>query len=122
MKIKLMLVISIFTYGCVPVLIGTGAVAGYTLSNDAALGNVSMSHQELWDLSIEVLESENAENIEVDESKGIIKAKVSDTDIVVKISTIASNIQRLRISARKYFFPKPYMAQRIFFKITKELE
>ncbi len=109
--------------GCAPVLIGAGvgAVAGYTLSNDSAVGNLRTEYRQLWDLCIEKLESLEAEIVEANESKGIIRAVISENKVTIKIDTITSQTQRLRVSARKYLLPKPHFAQKIFLKITEEL-
>lgn len=109
--------------GCIPVLIGAGAATGYMVSNDAASGTVSASYRDLWDISQEVLHSQEAEILTADESKGMIKALVSDeVAVVVKINALSDTSQRLKVSARKYYLPKPEFAQKIFYKIVKELE
>ncbi|MEI8350201.1 MAG: DUF3568 family protein [Candidatus Omnitrophota bacterium] len=108
--------------GCIPVLIGTGVVAGYTLSNDTASGEIKTEYRVLWDVVLDKMQSMNAEIINTNESKGIVKAKLADHDLTIKIDTINSQLQKLTISARKYMLPKPQFAQKIFLQIVKELE
>lgn len=117
-------IILIISTGCVPVLIGgAGIVTGYMMSNDSAIGDVRVSYRELWDISIEVLQnSDKIEIIETNESKGRIKIKMDGVDLTVKINTLDSENQQLKVSARKYMLPKPKYAQKIFFNIVKELE
>jgi len=124
MKVNLLFPISILVIlcGCVPVYIGVGAVGGYTLSNDSAYGNINVQYRDLWDVCIEKFELEGLEILKTNESKGIIKARMSDTRIAVKIDTISFGVQRLKISARKYLLPKPQIAQDFFLKIIKEFE
>lgn len=113
----------VFTVGCVPlVLVGGGAVVGYSLSGDAATGNVTASYRSIWDRAVEVLNSYDGSVSFSNESKGIIKARISDYSITVKIDTITSETQKLRVSARKYLMPKPQFAQKIFVKISENLE
>lgn len=107
---------------CVPVLVGTGVVAGYTLSNDSAIGEVKCDYRTLWDVSMDKLENLKAEILTSNESKGLIKAKVSDNDVTIKINTVNSSMQKLKISARKYLLPKPQFAQKIFVKIVQDLQ
>ncbi len=107
--------------GCVPALVAAGVVTGYAISNDSAMGNVKSEYRVLWDLCMDVLESMEAEVLLVKESRGIIKAKVSDHSVVIKINSISSDNQRLKVSARRNFLPKPQMAQKIFFKIIEDL-
>jgi len=110
------------TVGCIPFWIGTGVVGGYMLSNDCAVGKVKANYRDCWDASTEILKIQKAEIIEADESKGRIKAKISEIDVTIKIDSIDKNKQRLRVSARKYFLPRPLFAQSIFLKIIKEIE
>jgi len=107
---------------CVPILVGTGVVAGYTLSNDSAIGEVKCDYRTLWDVTTDKLQNLKAEIIVSNESKGFIKAKVADNDVTVKIDTINSSMQKLKISARKYLLPKPQFAQKIFVKIVQDLQ
>jgi hypothetical protein len=112
----------VFTLGCVPLLVGTGIVTGYVLSNDSAIGNVKIEYRTLWDLCIEKLQDMEAQILETNESKGIIKAKIYENNITIRIDSISSKTQRLKIAVRKYFLPQPQFAQKIFFKILEELE
>jgi len=112
----------LLTSGCIPILIGTGVVAGYTLSNDTASGEIKTEYRVLWDVIQDKTENMNAEIINTNESKGIVKARISDHDVTIKIDTINSQLQKLSVSARKYMLPKPQFAQKIFLQIVKELE
>ncbi len=120
-KLSLLLCIVVFI-GCAPVLVGTGIVTGYILSNDSAMGNISIGYHQLWTVCKETLDYEGADIIFAKESAGVIKAKLSDVDITLKIDSASSDIQRLKVSARRYLLPKPYIAQDIFTKIVKSLE
>jgi hypothetical protein len=111
-----------FLNGCVPVLVGAGVVTGYSLSNDSATGNVSSDYRNLWDITMEKVKSMEAEIIEAKESRGIIKARISDHAVAIKITTIDAQTQRLKVSARRYLLPKPQFAQKVFLKIIGELK
>ncbi|MCK4912397.1 MAG: hypothetical protein KAS05_01600 [Candidatus Omnitrophica bacterium] len=108
--------------GCVPVLIGAGLVTGYSLSNSTASGNVETEYRVLWDLCLDELETMDAEILLSDESKGVIKAKLSEHKVVVKISSINMDTQRLRVSARQLLMPKAQFAQKIFLKLITDLQ
>jgi len=47
---------------------------------------------------------------------------MSDVNITVRINSLSSGTQELKVSARKYLLPKPHIAQDIFFKIVKGLK
>lgn len=126
-KVIYTLVLSIWLFlssGCVPVIIGAGAglVTGFVLSNDSALGNVQEEYRSVWDACIDEFEDMEAEILEANESKGVIKAVVLDNKVAVKIDTINSQSQRLKVSARKCLLPKPQFAQKVFLKITNSLK
>lgn len=107
--------------GCVPALIAAGVVTGYSIGNDSSSGNVKAEYRILWDICLDKLEVLEAELLIVNESKGMIKAKLSEHSLVIKINTISPESQRLRVSARKNFLPKPQLAQKVFFKIVEDL-
>jgi hypothetical protein len=112
----------IFITGCVPVLIGTGVVGGYLLSNDSAIGKIKIGYSQLWDVCIEKLEEMEAEITQTDESKGIIRAKILENFITIKIDSLTPKTQRLKVSVRKYLLPQPQFAQKVFFEIAKDVE
>jgi hypothetical protein len=62
-----------------------------------------------------------AEIIVSNESKGVIKARISENDVTVSINTINSETQRLKVSARRFLLPKPQFAQKVFQKIVQDL-
>ena len=123
-KLKLLcFIIGLFVVsGCVPVILGAGVVTGYVLSNDSAMGNINVSYHDLWVACKDILDTERADIIDAKESSGVIKAKISDVNLALKIDSLSDDVQRLKISVRKYLVPKPYIAQDIFAKIAKSLE
>ena len=92
------------------------------LSNDSAVGEFDTSYGDVWDVCIDRLESEGIEIYESKESAGLIKGERDKTRFVVKINSLAGDTQRLKVAVRKYFLPKPYVAQDLFLKIAKDLE
>ena len=108
--------------GCIPVLIGAGLVTGYSLSNSTASGSVKAEYRVLWDICLDQLEMMEAEISVSNESKGIIKAKVSEHSIAVKIDSISLDTQRLKVSARQLLMPKSQFAQKIFLKLISDLQ
>lgn len=110
------------TVGCVPVLIGAGVVTGYSLSNATASGNVKAEYRVLWDLCLDKLETMEAEILVSNESKGVIKATLSEHSIAVKIDSTNLDTQRLKVSARQLLMPKSQFAQKIFLKLISDLQ
>lgn len=123
--IKFTLLISlVLSSGCIPLIAGAGAgvVTGVVLSNDSAIGNIQEEYRAVWDTCVDELKDMDAEILETNESKGTIKAVVSDNKIIIKIDTITSRSQRLKVSARKLLLPKPQFAQKVFLKIVDSLK
>jgi len=108
--------------GCIPVLIGAGLVTGYSLSNSTASGNVKTEYRVLWDLCLDELDVMEAEILVSNESRGIIKAKLSEHKIAIKIDSISLETQRLKVSARQLLMPKAQFAQKIFLKLISDLQ
>ncbi len=122
MKVRVLFISLIILCGCVPLIVGGGILTGYVLSNDSASGNLKVAYRDLWDTCIDKLQGDGVEIRGVNESKGRIKARMGDVKLTVSIDSIDQNVQRLKVSARKYLLPKPQVAQEIFFRIVKELE
>ncbi len=121
-KILCLGVVFLFLFsGCVPVLIGAGAVGGYALGADSATGRVSVGYPQLWNLCLEVLQEKDAEILTINQARGHIKAVVFEHAVTVRINSITTSTQRLRVAARRYFMPRPQFAQEIFFTIVDEL-
>ena len=108
--------------GCIPVLIGAGVVTGYSLSNANASGNVRVEYRVLWDMCLDKLEVMEAEILVSNESKGIIKARISEHKVAIKIDSVGVDTQRLKVSARQLLMPKAQFAQKIFLKLISDLQ
>ena len=120
-KISFVILGLVLMAGCVPAIIAGGLVIGYSLSSDSASGNVKAEYRELWDICLDRLEAMDAEIISANESKGIIKANISENNLTLRLDTINSTTQRLRVSSRRYLMPRPQYSQQIFFKIVEDL-
>ena len=107
--------------GCVPLIIGAGVLTGYALSGDSASGEVDSDYRTLWDLCIRTLEEMEAEVTDSNESKGLIRARLSNHDVTVSINTLSPKVQNLKIAARKHLLPKPHFAQKIFLEVMQSL-
>lgn len=107
--------------GCIPVLIGVGVVTGYSLRNDTASGEVRAEYRVLWDMCLDKLEVMEAEILSSNESKGIIKARISEHKVAIKIDSVDVDTQRLKVSARQLLMPKAQFAQKIFLKLISGL-
>ncbi|MDD4294030.1 MAG: hypothetical protein PHP69_00780 [Candidatus Omnitrophica bacterium] len=112
--------------GCAPFvaigLVGAGCVTGYGLSNDSAVGNVKMDYHSLWEMCLDKLTAMEADIYYSNESKGLFKVFTSEYRVTIHIDSFGPETQRLKVSARKFYMPKPQFAQKIFFKLLEDLE
>jgi len=120
-KIFLSVLSVMMVSGCLPLWIGAGATAGYMLSGDSAIGNVETEYRILWDICLDTIESMDAELLNVNESKGLIKSRISDNVVTIVINTATPNSQRLKVSARANLLPKPQFAQKVYLRIVESL-
>jgi len=107
--------------GCVPLIVGGSLATGCILGTDSAIGNIETEYRILWDLCKDKLEAMEAEIIYINESKGRIKAVVSENSVVIAIDVINPALQKLKVSARRYYIPKPHFAQKVFLRIIEGL-
>jgi hypothetical protein len=109
--------------GCaVPLLTEKTVVSDIAVGNSTVRGNVKSEYRVLWDLCMNKLEAAEAEEINVNESKGVIETHIANISLKIKIDSIDFQTQRLKISASKHLLPKPEFAQKIFFEIVDEFE
>lgn len=105
--------------GCIYVLVGSvSALGGYAISRDTIQGEIDRTYSRLWDSSIKVLEIMGSIKTE-DKSKGVIEAKVDDSEVKIKIEELTPKTIRFRVTARKYLFPDMRLAQKIYIKVVE---
>lgn len=117
------LVIIGFT-GCVPasiVLVGAGAVGGYSISRDTFEGNTSKSQEELWDAATKVLSIMGSMDYN-DRKRGEITGRINGSRVWVTIIPVNMSTTKLRIKARRGIFPSIGTAQEYYSKVLNQLE
>jgi len=107
-------------YGCVPVFIGVGALAGYAISKDTLQAEIDISFDDLVEIAEKVLLDMQAEIAEEDAEAGRIKAKIGAGIVKISIDSLTKTTQRLRISSRKAMLPDLSTANKILVKILEE--
>lgn len=107
--------------GCAPVLLATGAVAGYAISRDSVL--LDMDHP--WDRVWSATQQEVTERGQVkreNPKRGRLDARVDEADVVVALKQLTSSTVRVVVRARKNLLPKVDVAQRVALGIQKRVE
>ncbi len=107
--------------GCVYLVVGgAGALGGYIVSPDTVEGITGAGMSEVFDTALEVISIMGLVE-DQDESGGLIKAVVNGVKVVVVVTEASSASVRLSVKARKFFFPRIFLAQDIFGKIMSRV-
>ena len=107
--------------GCAPVLIATGAVAGYAVSRDSVI--VDMDHP--WDRAWGAARQELSERGRIkreNPKRGRLDARIEEADVVVALKQLTPSTVRVIVRARKNLLPKVDVAQRVALGIQKRVE
>ncbi|MBN2120558.1 MAG: DUF3568 family protein [Candidatus Omnitrophica bacterium] len=108
--------------GCVPLIIGAGIVTGYLVTKDTVSGNLEVSFDELWKAAVGAVQ-EKADITDQNKEAGIIRAKLRNDEIVVKVKELTETSQNLRVTARKVLaLAHLDLAQEVFTKIIRNLD
>ncbi|MBP6343129.1 MAG: hypothetical protein KA403_04275 [Candidatus Omnitrophica bacterium] len=108
--------------GCgVVIIAGLGALGGYVISPDTVEGIVGYSESELFAASGDVLSIMGSVG-ENSKSSGRISAVVSGARVTVDVIPQSKTSTKLRVKARKFFFPKMAVAQDVYMKVVRRLQ
>ncbi|OGX07952.1 MAG: hypothetical protein A2Z88_04745 [Omnitrophica WOR_2 bacterium GWA2_47_8] len=118
----LVLAVVSFSSGCVYMVIGgLGVLGGYVVSPDTVEGITDKDADEVWDASIEITSTMGVIE-DKQESAGTMATKIQGARVYITIQSIGSSSVKLRVKARKFFFPKISVAQDVYIKIMTELQ
>ena len=106
--------------GCALVLIGGGALAGYSLSKDSIEGYTDSSGDYIWNNSIAVMRQRGALT-KTDRTHGKFEGVVNGVTVKGEITPISDKTVKLRISGRKGLLPSVEVPQELFIKITENV-
>jgi len=106
--------------GCAAVLIGTGAVAGYSLSKDSIEGFDDHSFDAVWNQAITTMRQRGKVTSQ-DKGNGKFEGEVNGVTIKGQITRVTPKTVKIKISGRKALLPKVDVAQDIFLSITETL-
>ena len=105
--------------GCVPILVGAGALGGYAVTKDTIQGETDMPYDDLWSSALKVSRIRGTIRQE-DAAGGYLKLAVESGFIWIRLIKITQAATRLKVSARKYHLPNISLAQDVYLKIMEE--
>ena len=119
--VGVILLLSVSLSGCFyRVLGGVAAAGGYAISRDTIQGEVDREFGEAWDAAVDIISimgSIQTQSNELGEISGIVHG----ARITVNVIQLTPETVRLKVRARKMFFPSINTAQNVFIKIMNRL-
>ena len=107
--------------GCFYLILGGAAAAGgYAISQDTIQGESEKDFEEVWEAAINIVSIMGTVNSQSHEL-GKISALVNGAKVIVNISQLTPSAVRLKVKARKAFFPSINTAQNVYVKIMNKV-
>lgn len=106
--------------GCAVLLLGGGAAGGYAISKDSIEGVVDGRKDRIYKKALESVRSKGLVKTQ-NQELGEIEALVQESTVKVKIEQVTERSVKLRVSARKYKFPRIKIAQEVYTDIIKRV-
>ena len=107
--------------GCAPVLLATGAVAGYAVSRDSVLMELDLPRDRVWSAAREEV-AERGQIKRENPERGRLDARVEEADVVVALKQLTPSTVRVVVRARKNLLPKVDVAQKVALGIQRRAE
>lgn len=95
-------------------------VVGVLAGNDSSTAEYAIGYDRVYDASLSIV-NEIGELISEDRASGVIKAKVYDADVTLKLKKTPERKIKVTISARKMMLPKPEISGGIQYQIEEKI-
>ena len=102
------------------VLSGVAAAGGYAVSPDTIQGETEKDYDQTWDAAVEVVSIMGTISSQSREL-GKIVALVNDSKITINVVQLTTSSVRLKVKARKSFFPSLPNAQNVYVKVMNKV-
>ncbi|MFH1777446.1 MAG: hypothetical protein ABH952_07820 [Candidatus Omnitrophota bacterium] len=96
------------------------AVVATLISKDSVNGIIDVSFEHAYEVSLEVVKR-MGKVTKQDASNGVIKANINGAMVALQLKKKTDNETEIKISARKYLFPKPDIAGGVLYQISDKL-
>jgi len=122
LALPLVIVACLCMGGCWYLIIGgVAAAGGYAISSDTIQGETSAEFEDAWSAATEVMGIMGAVESESYEL-GMVKGVVNNARVTVTVSQLTTATVRVKVKARKAFFPSIRNAQNVYIKIMAHLD
>jgi len=120
--IAVLMLMSVSLNGCIYFILGgVAAVGGYAVSPDTIQGETDKEYSDVWDAALQVANVMGKVDFKSDKI-GEISALISGAKVKISITQITHSFVRIKVKARKSFFPSISTAQDVYVKIMRQLD
>ena len=109
----------IFT-GCAPILLASGAVAGYLVGRDSVTMDLDRPREHVWNVCLEETKRQGAVK-RGDPKGGRVEAQIQQASVVLTLEQLTPATVRVVIRARKNLLPRIEVAQRLAIEIARRI-
>lgn len=120
LSVILVAFLSMSSYGCAVALIGAGVAGGVAISRDTAEIAKDTSYDKAWSVTEKTIKDMGMIKLQ-DRKAGKIEATVEDSQIEAHVTQITPKTVKVRVKARKNYFPNVDLAMKIVNKINEKL-
>ena len=117
-----LLITALSLSGCFYIVLGgVAAAGGYAVSQDTIQGEIDEDFEDVWEAAIDIvsiLGSITSQSHEL----GRISSLVNGAKVTVTVSQLTASADRIKVKARKAFFPNITTAQNVYTKIINRLK
>ena len=120
-RVVLLAILSLGLGGCPLILVGTGVVGGYAISNDSIRNQFDLPKDQIFRQSSAVAHAVGFVTAE-DDKRGLITLKIGDTSVTITVKPMTKHSVELKVKARnQVFLPQIDIAQSVYNKIIEKL-
>ena len=121
-RIALLIVGAMSLSGCIAILLGTGAAAGYAVSKDSVKNSFDLPKDFVYRNSLTVAKEVGFITVE-DAAHGLIQMKVGEANVTITVKPITKRSVELKVKARnQLLLPEIDVAQTVYTKIIQRLD
>jgi len=119
--LAMMPLLTVSLTSCVFVVAGTiGAVGGYAVTRDTIQGEYDAPYGKAWTVSSDVCGILGSV-VSRDRATGTINAVIDQAKVKVEVIQLTPEAIRIKVKARRGFFPRVGTSEKVFVKIVQEL-
>ncbi len=115
-----LLVPALFLSGCAPILLASGAAAGYLLGKDSVTMDLDRPREHVWSVCVEETKLQGTVK-QADPKEGRVEAQIQQSSVVVTVEQLTPATVRVVVRARRNLLPKIEVAQRLIIAIARRV-